>query len=90
MFRRNGVLRRLFGGLCGIVDLHKDFQGLGLGNIMIENSIKIAIALGYKKITLQTNSLLYKAISLYEKYGFEEFKEEVFEKCDLAMVRKIA
>ena len=70
--------------------LHKDFQGLGLGNIMIENSIKIAIALGYKKITLQTNSLLYKAISLYEKYGFEEFKEEVFEKCDLAMVRKIA
>ena len=44
--------------------LKQNFQGMGLGNIMIENSIKIAKSLGYKRITLQTKSLLYKATKL--------------------------
>ena len=70
--------------------LNKNFQGMGLGNIMIENSLKIARTLGYSKIILQTNSLLYKATKLYKKYGFEEIQEEVCERCDLAMVREIA
>lgn len=70
--------------------LKQNFQGLGLGNIMIENSFKIAKSLSYKKITLQTNSVLYKAIKLYKKYGFEELDEEVCERCDIAMVKDIA
>ncbi|WP_066895399.1 GNAT family N-acetyltransferase [Clostridium nigeriense] len=70
--------------------LKGNFQGLGLGNIMIENSFKIAKALKYKRITLQTNSVLYKAIKLYKKYGFEEFSEEVCTRCDLAMIKEIA
>ena len=70
--------------------LNKNFQGMGLGNIMIENSLKIARTLGYSKIILQTNSLLYKATKLYKKYGFEEIQEEVCERCDLAKVREIA
>ncbi|MBE6053670.1 MAG: GNAT family N-acetyltransferase [Clostridium sartagoforme] len=70
--------------------LKQNFQGLGLGNIMIENSFKMAKALGYKRITLQTNSLLYKAVKLYKKYGFEEIEEEVCERCDIAMYRDIA
>lgn len=70
--------------------LKQNFQGMGLGNIMIENSFKIAKSLGYKRIILQTNSLLYKATKLYKKYGFEELKEEVCKRCDLAMVRNIA
>lgn len=70
--------------------LKKDFQGLGLGNIMLENSLKLAKKLNYKKITLQTNSVLYKAVKLYKKYGFEEFKEEVCKRCDLAMAKEIA
>ncbi len=70
--------------------LKQNFQGMGLGNIMIENALKIAKSLGYKRMTLQTNSLLYKAIKLYEKYGFEELEEEVCERCDLAMFRDIA
>ena len=70
--------------------LKKNFQGMGLGNIMIENSFKIAKSLGYKRMILQTNSLLYKATKLYKKYGFEELKEEVCKRCDLAMFRDIA
>ncbi len=70
--------------------LKQEFQGMGLGNIMIENSFRIAKSLGYKRMILQTNSLLYKATKLYKKYGFEELKEEVCERCDLAMFRDIA
>lgn len=70
--------------------LKQNFQGLGLGNIMIENSFKIAKALNYKRITLQTNSILYKAVKLYRKYGFEEFDDDVCERCDIAMVKDIA
>lgn len=70
--------------------LKKEFQGLGLGNIMLENSLKLAMNLNYKRITLQTNSVLYKAVKLYKKYGFEEFEEQVCKRCDLAMARKIA
>lgn len=70
--------------------LNQDFQGIGLGNIMIENSFKMAKSLCYKKITLQTNSVLYKAIKLYKKYGFEYFDEEVCSRCDIAMVKEIA
>ena len=69
--------------------LKQDFQGMGLGNIMIENSFKIAKSLDYKRITLQTNSVLYKAIKIYKKYVFEDFNEDVFERCDIAMVKKI-
>lgn len=70
--------------------LKQDFQGMGLGNIMMENSFKIAKALNYKRMTLQTNSVLYKAIKLYKKYGFEDFNEEVCARCDIAMVKEIA
>ena len=57
---------------------------------MIENSFKIAKLLDYKRITLQTNSALYKAIKLYKKYGFEDFNEDVYARCDIAMVKEIA
>ena len=70
--------------------LKQSFQGLGLGNIMVENSFKLAKKLNYKKITLQTNSVLYKAVKLYKKYGFEEFDEEVCDRCDIAMIKSIA
>lgn len=70
--------------------LKQNFQGLGLGNIMIENSFKLAKALNYKKIILQTNSVLYKAVKLYRKYGFEEFDDDVCKRCDIAMTKDIA
>ena len=69
--------------------LNQSFQGLGLGNIMVENSFKLAKELNYKKITLQTNSVLYKAVKLYRKYGFEEFDNDVCERCDIAMIKAI-
>ena len=70
--------------------LNKNFQGMGLGNIMIENSFKLAKILEYKRITLQTNSALYKAVKLYKKYGFEDFNEDVCSRCDIAMMKDIS
>lgn len=69
--------------------LKEEFQGNGLGNKMLENSLLIAKDLGYKKITLQTNSLLKKALKLYEKFGFLKCVEDVCGRCDLAMSRNV-
>lgn len=69
--------------------LYEEYQGLGLGNKMLENSLAMAKSLGYKKVTLQTNSVLNKALKLYEKFGFEISVEEVCERCDLAMSKNI-
>ena len=77
-------------GIYKINDETCELRKMGLGNIMIENSFKIAKLLNYKKITLQTNSALYKAIKLYKKYGFEDFNEEVCDRCDIAMIKEIA
>lgn len=77
--------------ICELRKMYLDFkyQGMGFGNIMIENSFKLAKNLGFKKMTLQTSSVLYKAINLYKKYGFEEIDKELSERCDLAMARNI-
>ena len=69
--------------------LYEEYQGFGLGNKMLENSLAMAKKLGYKKVTLQTNSLLNKALKLYEKFGFKISVEDVCERCDLAMSKNI-
>lgn len=69
--------------------LNPNFQGMGFGNIMMENSFKLAKALNYKKIILQTNSVLYKAVKLYIKYGFKDFDDDVCSRCDIAMIKDI-
>ncbi|MEG0712798.1 MAG: GNAT family N-acetyltransferase, partial [Niameybacter sp.] len=66
------------------------FQGQGIGRELMENAIEAAVQLGYKIITLQTNSVLIKALPLYEKYGFSEEKGiEVCSRCDLFMKKHL-
>lgn len=69
--------------------LYEEYQGVGLGNEMLRNSLAMAKKLGYKKITLQTNSVLDKALKLYEKFGFENYVEDVCDRCDLAMFKSL-
>lgn len=62
------------------------YQGKGLGKKLMENALEVAKALGYKTITLQTNSVLVKALPLYERFGFRQEKGiEVCSRCDLFM-----
>lgn len=70
--------------------LYPSYQGTGIGKALMEHALEAAKELKYKTITLQTNSVLVKALPLYEKYGFEhEEGVEVCSRCDIAMKRSL-
>ena len=48
------------------------FQGLKIGNLMLEFSIRKAKELNAKKLILYSNTKLKPALHLYRKYGFTE------------------
>lgn len=61
----------------GIAELKRmyvqpSYQHSGIGKTLMENSIELAIACGYKKIVLDTLNDMTPAIRLYKKYGFAE------------------
>jgi GNAT superfamily N-acetyltransferase len=49
-----------------------EYQGLGLGKILLENLIKRAKEMGYKTVLLDTLPAMASAIHLYEDFGFKE------------------
>ena len=60
-------------------------RGKGLGNKLMDYSISKAKELGFNRIILETATPLKKAISLYKKYGFTEFKpDHLSQRCDKA------
>lgn len=62
--------------------LHKSLRGKGIGKFLLEYSIKKAKEMGFKKITLETASVLKEAIALYEKYGFKSYEGKTCDRCD--------
>jgi putative acetyltransferase len=65
--------------------LDKSHRGKGLGRLLLEHALKRAKELGYKKIVLETASVLKEAIGLYEHYGFKQyFPEHLSGRCDKA------
>lgn len=54
------------------VSIRKEFQGMKLSNILMEDCIKRVGVLGCNKINLEVRVDNVKAINLYKKYGFEE------------------
>jgi putative acetyltransferase len=63
--------------------LLKEYRGMGLGKFLLDHSIGAAERLGYKKIVLETASVLKEAIGLYEKYGFKKYEpEHLSSRCD--------
>lgn len=51
-------------------------RGLGLGNKLVEESIKFAKETGYKKLILWTQNVLEVARHIYKKAGFKKVAEE--------------
>ena len=58
---------------CELVKMYlaKEARGLGLGRMMIDRCMIAAKQIGYQKIYLETMPELKKAVSVYEKFGFE-------------------
>jgi putative acetyltransferase len=63
--------------------LDKNQRGKGLGKFLLEHALKRARELGYKKVVLETASVLKEAIGLYEKYGFIKYQaDHLSNRCD--------
>ena len=70
--------------------LHSSYRGKGLGKLMLEDALAKARQIGFKKMTLETASVLKEAISLYKSYGFVEYEpEHMSSRCDQAFVLEL-
>ena len=54
------------------VSIRKEFQGMKLSNILMEDCFSRVKALGCNKINLEVRTTNESAINLYKKHGFED------------------
>ncbi len=86
-------LYRIANGTCELRKMYltKDMRGKGVGRQMMNDAFIEAKRLGYKKIILETNSILKEAVSMYKKYGFVEYSpEHLSSRCNLGMYKVIS
>jgi len=65
--------------------LRREARGLGLGRRLLETAIASARELGFRRLTLETATVLKEAIALYTGRGFRPVHEAHLScRCDLA------
>ncbi|MBL7153465.1 MAG: GNAT family N-acetyltransferase [Phycisphaerae bacterium] len=70
--------------------LSKSFRGKGLGKLLLEDALAQARRMGFRKVTLETASVLKEAISLYKSYGFLEYEpDHLSTRCDQAFALRL-
>ncbi len=70
--------------------LYSSYRGKGLGKLLLKSALSKARQMGFKKMTLETASVLKEAISLYKSYGFVEYKpEHLSSRCDQAFMLEL-
>ena len=81
---------------CELVKMYlsPEARGLGLGKSMINRCLDVAAELGFKQVYLETMPELKKAVSVYEKFGFEFLSGPMGNSghngCDIWMLKKIS
>lgn len=65
--------------------LRREYRGQGLGRNLLEDALTKARQLGFKRVVLETASVLREAIALYESYGFVPHQpDHLSARCDQA------
>lgn len=82
------------GKTCELVKMYlrSEARGLGLGKLLIEKCLAFARDCGYKQVYIETMPELKKAVSIYEKFGFEYLSGPLGNTghfgCDIWMLKK--
>jgi ribosomal protein S18 acetylase RimI-like enzyme len=73
-----GAVRKINESVCEIKRMrtYPEFQGRGFGKLILNKLIAFAKDNKFKRIILDTSEKQQRAIKLYEKHGFNIFKEE--------------
>lgn len=71
--------------------LHPGKRGQGQGRAMLVRALAEAEKLGFKRVTLETATVLKEAVQLYERHGFRRMEPDghCAKRCDLVMVREL-
>lgn len=70
--------------------IYKEYQGRGLGKLLMNDAFECAKKSGFTEMQLETNSKLVEAIGMYKKYGFEIFEpEHLSSRCDISMKKEL-
>jgi putative acetyltransferase len=65
--------------------LRRSHRGKGLGRRLLEDALNHAKRLGFRRVTLETASVLKEAIRLYERHGFKPIQADHLScRCDQA------
>ena len=66
--------------------VHKQLRGAGHGRMLLDHALEQARRAGFKRMTLETATVLKEALALYTRYGFRPFEaEHVSSRCDLCL-----
>jgi len=80
---------------CELVKMYllSEARGKGLGKLLIDKSIDFARRFGYRQVYIETMPELRKAVSIYEKFGFEYLNGPLGNTghfgCDIWMLKKL-
>lgn len=65
----------------------ENFQGLGIGKLLMEYCLDFAIKAGIKQIIIYSNRRLERAVDMYRKFGFLEMDlgPVIYQRADIKM-----
>ena len=80
---------------CELVKMYlrKEARGMGLGKLLIKKCLEFAKGFGYLQVYIETMPELRKAMTIYEKFGFEYLNGPLGNTghygCDVWMLKKL-